>query len=576
MDNDNVKGIELKWARYINPNFSNGNDVHLVKELIFFKDGTPPEKRFRIIRDFKRPFYMTKPAYRNHKQFKETESINKVDVHFSTQTDLGNSIGRAVGVPGYRRNSVRDFRKNVYLYGLGIPSEAYLKDIYLDKYGLLTPYEVASLDIEADVDTKEIYINTVATDKKMHVGINKNLLLGIHNAKERILKMIPELLPDTTVYDGLEEVIIDIVDEKEAISNPIKSLHNWSPDFLSIWNARYDIPTINERLESFGIFPEDVWTDPDIKNQISFFNFKKGSDHTTSEGGVFKAKTPAQRFDVIQSASSFYIIDAMQVYYQLRISSGELPGGYGLDNVLQKNLKLKKLKIEDEKAEMLFGADWHRYMVKYHPLEYIVYNIWDVLSMVSLENKTKDLSVSVPLFSNIMPFSTFHRGPLRLSGTFYQYAKSKGRVLGNANPDHGKTPETRELLGRRGFTLTLKSHNRLGSVVQDERLTGSGNDYITNHSELDNGIRTVVADLDAVSAYPSATMAVNLSRDNIRKEFVDLVGFDREYSKFENMNLVMGGRSSVLRYMKNIFNAPNISYYLKTYNEMKQKDNYVI
>lgn len=44
-------------------------DLHFVKEVEFKEDGTS-EKKLRIIKDFQKPFYVTKPHFQNHEQKK--------------------------------------------------------------------------------------------------------------------------------------------------------------------------------------------------------------------------------------------------------------------------------------------------------------------------------------------------------------------------------------------------------------------------------------------------------------------------------------------------------------------------
>ena len=47
-------------------------DLHFVKEVIFKENGEQV-KNLRIIKDFQKPFYITKPHFQNHEQKKESD-----------------------------------------------------------------------------------------------------------------------------------------------------------------------------------------------------------------------------------------------------------------------------------------------------------------------------------------------------------------------------------------------------------------------------------------------------------------------------------------------------------------------
>ena len=69
-----VKGYEFRFATHI-PYKVNDDDYIVVKENIHYTDNTI-EPHIRIIKNFKRDFYVTKQAYRNHKDKKESEEIS--------------------------------------------------------------------------------------------------------------------------------------------------------------------------------------------------------------------------------------------------------------------------------------------------------------------------------------------------------------------------------------------------------------------------------------------------------------------------------------------------------------------
>ena len=116
----------------------------------------------------------------------------------------------------------------------------------------------------------------------------------------------------------------------------------------------------------------------------------------------------------------------MCAYKYIRLSKAEEPS-YSLDAILNKELKLGKLKFDE--AKMLENSiEWHRFMQEKYPLEYIVYNRFDCISMILLDNKTNDLKAVVPVFSGLSPFSYFNSQPKLIGNSLYFFLLSKNKV----------------------------------------------------------------------------------------------------------------------------------------------------
>ena len=94
----------------------------------------------------------------------------------------------------------------------------------------------------------------------------------------------------------------------------------------------------------------------------------------------------------------------MQVYWQLRIAAGK-EAGYGLDAVLGRRLKLSKVKIKGMRSTE--GLAWHIEAQKHKKAAYVAYNLFDDVSVELLNDSTKDLSLSLPIFSNTTEYKFF-------------------------------------------------------------------------------------------------------------------------------------------------------------------------
>ena len=74
----------------------NKHDCVTVKEYIHLKDGRKIPN-VRTIVDFKRPFWVTAKAMRNHKDHLEWEKLENLVKYETTQVDLLENVARATG-----------------------------------------------------------------------------------------------------------------------------------------------------------------------------------------------------------------------------------------------------------------------------------------------------------------------------------------------------------------------------------------------------------------------------------------------------------------------------------------------
>ena len=123
----------------------------------------------------------------------------------------------------------------------------------------------------------------------------------------------------------------------------------------------------------------------------------------------------------------------MSAYYYIRVGGKLVPGGYGLDNILKYELKdnLGKLKFEGEANIHHSGPKWHDYMVRNMPIEYILYNNWDVMSMTHLDLKTNDLRLNMPMLAGVSSFDIFNSGPKRIVDAMHFFYIERGKLLGS-------------------------------------------------------------------------------------------------------------------------------------------------
>jgi hypothetical protein len=570
MSEKEVDHREIRFAIHI-PEGKNNPDLHYVKQQIYYKDGTSEPKAF-LVKDFKRPIWITKKAFRNHKDFKETEVLEKVDELMTTQSNIDRTIANYLGTP-HLVNNKKELLKSPYIYGYDITSTAYMKYLSMKKNNYIqNPYTYAVFDIETNVtDLKKgpsplsddgyiilaSLVMKVKDTYKIHLVCHKDFY-NAKSATEKIKAKMAERLPHITNY----ELVINIHNNDiDMLRDIFKVANDWAPDFLAIWNMNYDIPYILDRLKYHHVDPRNILCDTSIPFEYRYCRYKKGTQKKITSSGVVKPVPVSLQWHTLFLTARFYVIDAMCTYRLLRISSPEKPS-YALDYILKlEKISDGKLKLED--AQEYTGLAYHYYVQKDHKEEYIVYNIYDCISVIELEEKIKDLPFTLPSAAGFTDFWFFNRNPKKIVDSFFDYALQEGRVIGIA-PSNSKTDdknkeeeedtetededeeEQYETLSLRGWIVALKQNY----------LIPDGLKCFSDIPNLQTSIRAMVYDSDVTSAYPNAGRASNVSKETTFRELVRIDDVEENVFRMQNLGLIAGPVNSI-EYCNVMFNLPN-------------------
>lgn len=480
MDNE-IIGKECKFVVHLNKIKGEREDTHIVKEVIHHKDGTY-EPRLRIIKNFKKPFWVTKPNYQDHNDKKEAEELDRTNKYHTTESDAYSETAIRLN-KGYLGNKTRMVvRESPYTYGLDIAAKTYIKHAYMTKWkDLVSKYKVAVLDIEVNTKTDTMIVLSVCMEDKVYTVINKSMLTDtIANdataaeLNERFGKKLNYLydkyIPENTLARKATREYIIVDDELECVKLAFKKLHEWKPDIATAWNITYDMGKIVKILERNNVDPKYIFSDPDLPDELKYFKFKEGATQRVTESGKFKPVSIEEQWHSYVAPAHFYWLDAMSSHRYIRVGGKAISGGYSLDNILKQELgeKLGKLKFEDGTAENLAGLEWHLHMVAKRPLEYIIYNQWDVMSILELDKKTNDLSVVLPMLSGVSDYGIFNSGPKRIIDAMHFFFLERGRVLStkpSVMPDNN-------LLGLSDWIVLMPSY-RVKDIGK-ELIKGSG------------------------------------------------------------------------------------------------------
>lgn len=548
-----IVGKECALVRYAKSKDSQ-DDVLLVKEKIHHTDGTIETKMVPYI-NYERSFYITNERCRDHEQKKEWEDITKVREYVTTQAKLSNSICQAL-----RRKPTPNLKQacnSPYVYGADITTSCLIKHKYKQKWpGLVSNTTLAVLDFEADVLTgnAEVIVSGALTFKtKVVLCVTKEFVKSIGDVESSIRKAFTKYLGkyERERSINLEVFILDT--PALVLTKLMEKAHEWKPDVIGIWNITYDMKLMLNTLKSAGLKPEDVFTDPGVPDNYKYFKWNEKTTKKDSAGGKSKNKHYAELWHTASHLASFIFIDMMSLYCILRIAKGK-KASYKLDHILKEEVDIEKLKFEE--ADGYVELDWHRYMQRNHKIEYLIYNIFDCISVEILDEKTTDVSRIMPTLNGISEFSKFDSNPRRLVDEFHFYCLEEGKVMGSTGTNMVMDDDSK-IMGMDKWIITLPSH------LCDKR---SSMRVIKESSNIETGIYVMVSDLDVKSSYPTTEVIANISKETTNSELCRVEGLTELQQREIGINMTSPATNAV-EISTSLFGLPSLDDLVDMYNK---------
>ncbi len=594
--------VERQWRFGMHlPTGPNGEDVHFVKETLVFDDGTT-EPNMRIIRDFKRPVYVTKPQFRTHNDKKEYERLDKLDVHMVTQSKLRDKVALLTG-NSYGQKQLSELLTSPYIYAGDVPSVSILnREMYkkVNQASTPVPYKVGAFDTETDVvyGTGQIIIGSMCIWPKVHLVIsdwwlqynNSDLDTRIQSVMSEKLKPVLDTFfekmkakySDRYPCTQMEFTYEVVPDEITLVEKSFKWFHDHKPDWMAVWHIDFDANKVLAACDKAGVDPKQILCDPMFPYDYRVCKYKRGQSFKVAASGKGKPVSPHDQWPILSLSASFFPIDAMSTYRLLRLGEQE-ERSYGLDAILDKEFDGALGKLKHEPASMYVKEKWHSVMQSLYKFEYIAYAAMDTISMCLLDAKTRDLSHRLPAMADITVFEQVNSQPKRLRDAFFEFALDDHQcVIGSVgfsreykkpepepdvdlgdvvesgislDEDDIEDEEEPTTLGRRGWVLTLASH-----------FSAFGLRVVKNCRDVFTGFRAFVYDSDAVSSYPSCTQVANASKVTTRKEICSVEGKDERLFRLQNLNLIASSETNAIEYTTKMFDAPSLLKLLNMYD----------
>ena len=558
---------ETRFAVHL-PKTDYREDAHYIKEQVHYSDGTSLARTF-MVKDAERPIWVTTVANRTHKEKREFEEVEKLQVRKCTQSNINKTVAGMLDAP-HIANRPDSVKSSPYVYGYDQTSTSLIKLKSLERNNFIqTPYTLAVFDIETDIETREILIATVVYGDRAHVTVTKKYLAGRIDVANKVNTAMGKYLPQ---YAGKLDIKLTIHDDEVSMLKAVFATANaWAPDFVAAWNINFDLPRVQERLREAGVNPVDVICDQTIPRQYRYFNYKEGMTKKVMASGKAMPIPPSLQWHKITSTTTFHFIDAMCVYRQLRMAKqSEL--SYSLDAILQKVLGSRKLSFEE--ASGYTDAKWHTFMQVNYPIEYIVYNIYDCLGVLELDKVTKDLSQSLPSGAGMTDFNRFNSNPKKIVDALFIFGLERGKVVGTV-PKIEREEETVEVevieeemvededsLEEEEDSTDVKNYKNLDlkgwiQLLPQNLLLAEGLKCLEDFPDVVTNLRGVVWDVDATAAYPNCTLVGNVSKETCYNELISIEGVDEATFREQNLSMCLGGVNS-LEYFSEMFSLPMI------------------
>lgn len=543
-DKKEIIGYECRHAIYLPGPKHSPNDAVFIKEAIHYADGTVAPNT-RLVVNFQRDFYITKDGYQKHKDKKQSEKLNRLQKFTCTQKQMLPKIGKL-----FRKNlnnlQLRQLARSPYLYGADISTPAIIKYGYRKRWpDCSSEARVAVLDIETDMvrGHEEILTISITSKTEIVIAVVQEFVESVPNWEQQLHEKFEYYLSDYIKARNLKLEIIAAKSPGEACAKILARAHVMSPDWMAVWNIDFDLPRIMAALEKEGYNLADVFSDPSVPPEFRYAHYKQGGSSKLSASGKHMPLAPDERWHVFLAPSTFYWIDAMCVYSAIRKAKGRKPS-YALDEILNAELGIRKLKFQE--ADAYEKAAWHTFMQTYYKIEYLVYNLFDCISVELLDEQTKDLAITMSELCEHSEYRHFNSTPQQLADDLHFFYLERDRVIATRSDEMGDELDA-HVIGMENWIITLASH-----LVADEGLR-----IFKDAPKIRTLWRMWVSDLDVKSAYPYTQIILNICKATTMLELSFIEGVLEEDRRIAGLNIT-GGDINAIDFCTRIYKAPTL------------------
>lgn len=564
--NDNpspIVGKVCKSVVYIPHRFDKTKDLNLLKVTNIHEDGTRSDQLVGI-EDYVRDFWIVREKYRKFKDNKDYIDKRLCERRRSTQANLASNIKKALfGVPD-RSAKLMDVLNNQYVFGCQA-TPVLIKHSFFVKYGEYQEkeaYTMAAYDVETDMlngEGENITMASTTFKKKIIFAAVRDIFPQGWSDKKILaeLKFFEnKLLRERLDRRGavVEYVLVD--NQSQVVKTNVEKWHEWHPDWIASWNSNYDMKANEHALRSYNEDPADVYSDPSIPKQYKHYYYYEGRTHKRKENGDTQPLEWQEQFPTLQGASSWQWVDAAS-FYAIKRAAGGKKDSYGLQFTAEDNEIDGKL-YTDAGSHLPPGTpDWHRYMQEHHIFEYCMYNIVDNIVIEELDEKNNDLSLSLPMLLKSSEFYNYPSQPKCISDELSFIAFDEGYVWGT----RGRSNEDE-------FEVYKQDLSDWIALLETEKIEELGKHIFKGMTSVRSRGRGLTDDIDVEGAYPTGTVALNVSNKTTRMEACKIEGADRIKFREIGVNYASSPAANAISLCQDLHGFPDLTGALKKYDEL--------
>jgi len=542
-----------KHAAYSVHRHDRGRDLTCAKITNIHEDGSRSNS-FISMENYKQPYWIVKEQHRTFKQHKDYIEERLVREYKGPRCKIPFEVKKQLfGMADYKA-SIHDVKKFPHVFGLDQTPPVHLKRAYFqryEEYQQKEQYSMAAYDVEGDMFKPGVPImmaSVTLKDKAFFAAVR-----SWYGEKDdaTILRKLKEAenehLASHLIRRGckVEYLLVDTPGQVAAAC--VAKFHEWEPDWVSSWNAVYDMQANERALEEDGYNLADVYSDPSIPKDFRHYRLDVGRTHKVKENGD---RTPLEwqdRFPSIRTMAKWQWADAGSVYAIKRFPFGKLES-YALQAIADREKVPGKLYTKEGAEHDVGSPQWHRYMQKNHKYIYSMYNICDNFVIEEINEATLDFTLSLPMLLRYSEYFNFVSQPSLISDTLSFIARDQGYVWGS-------TPSQRD----KYFTDRLPTLGDWIALLDTEKNAPKGRLLFSGLYDVISQGRSSTSDLDVEGAYPTGTLALNVGAKTTQMEVFAIQGADSMKFREIAVNYASSPQANAIGLSHDLFRFPLVS-----------------
>ena len=546
-----IIGKVCKHANYTVNRFDPMKDCVAAKITNIHEDGSRSNS-FICIEDYKQDFYIVKEKYRKFKQRKDYIDERMCKKFRSSRARLPYNISKTLhGRPDITAE-LRQMKGNQFVFGCEQTIPVILKHKFFEHYQehqIKERYTMAAYDVETNMfsQEQEVIMASVTFKERAYFAAvrgwfdektDEEIFKKLKEHEEQYLGSILKERNCTVIYELFDT-------EAEVVEANIMKFHEWEPDWVTSWNSEFDMRKNEEALLRRGKDLAQVYSDPKIPREYQYYVFDKGRTHKIKENGDTQQLQWHQKFPTIRTMAKWQWADAGAFYAIKRTAMGKLDK-YSLQHVSELEGVPGKLYTEEGSDYRSGTPDWHINMQRNHKYIYCMYNINDNFVIEDINDKTEDFSLSLPMLLKSSEYFNYPSQPRCISDELSFIAKEHGYVWGCTGQKKGDWVEKLPTLGDWIALLETEKNAEKGKVLFE------------GLADVISLARGLTDDIDVTGAYPTATVALNVSNKTTRMEVWKIQGADDMKFREIAVNYASGVEANAMSLGYDLFRFPKI------------------